>query len=110
MLRAPQPAPYHGGSERCRRRNSRAGRHASWNGWIWRRCEDALRRAVVEEVREAALKENCRRPSRTDIQVSWLTELPELSSIKVFALDQDETARDYDKVIALERSIVQGET
>ena len=56
---------------------------------------------LSKAVQEAVLKENFRRPSRTDIQVSKLTELPELSSIKVFALDQAEAARDYDKVIAV---------
>lgn len=56
---------------------------------------------LSKAVQEAVLKENFRRPSRTDIQVAKLTELPELSSIKVFALDQDEAAKDYDKVIAV---------
>ena len=68
------------------------------NGAAAKTRYDAL---LSKEVQEAVLKENFRRPSRTDIQVSKLTELPELSSIKVFALDQAEAARDYDKVIAV---------
>jgi iron(III) transport system substrate-binding protein len=68
------------------------------NGATAKTLYDAL---LSKEVQEAVLQENFRRPSRTDIQVSKLTELPELSAIKVFALDQAEAARDYDKVIAL---------
>ncbi len=68
------------------------------NGAAAKVLYDAL---LSREVQEAVLKENFRRPSRTDIPVAKLTDLPELSQIKVFPIDQGEAARDYDKVIAI---------
>ncbi|OCP36068.1 hypothetical protein BC360_26280 [Ensifer sp. LC163] len=41
-----------------------------------------------------------RRPSRTDIKISDVVKLPELSSIKVFKLDEEEAARSRDAFLA----------
>ncbi|MCY1247888.1 hypothetical protein D9M72_612600 [compost metagenome] len=46
------------------------------------------------------LKVAFRRPSRTDIKVSGYVQLPELSSIKVFRIDEDEAARSRDAFLA----------
>lgn len=55
---------------------------------------------LSKPVQEAELTENYRRPSRSDIDVAALTELPNLNDIKVEATDPMKAAADYDKIIA----------
>ncbi|NYT59646.1 extracellular solute-binding protein [Alcaligenaceae bacterium] len=55
---------------------------------------------LSKEVQEAELTDNFRRPSRSDIDVAALTELPNLKDIKVEATDPLKAAADYDKIIA----------
>lgn len=55
---------------------------------------------LSKEAQTAQLVKNFRRPSRSDIEVSKLTTLPELASIKIFPVDQLEAAADYEKVVA----------
>ena len=54
---------------------------------------------LSKEVQEAELTDNFRRPSRSDIDVAALTELPNLKDIKVEATDPLKAAADYDKII-----------
>jgi iron(III) transport system substrate-binding protein len=54
---------------------------------------------LSKEVQEAELTENFRRPSRSDIDVAALTELPNLKDIKIEATDPLKAAADYDKII-----------
>ncbi len=56
---------------------------------------------MSKEVQEAELVKNFRRPTRTDIQVSKLTTLPDLKSIKIFPLNQDAAAQEYEQLVAL---------
>lgn len=56
---------------------------------------------LSREVQEAELVENFRRPSRSDIDVAKLTQLPNLKDIKVEPIDPLQGAADYDKVIKL---------
>ncbi len=56
---------------------------------------------MSKEVQEAELVKNFRRPTRTDIQVSKLTSLPDLKSIKIFPLDQDAASTEYEQLVAL---------
>ena len=53
-----------------------------------RTCDHLLSKEVQTELLLAAY----RRPSRSDIDVAKLVELPALSGIKVFAIDEDEAA------------------
>lgn len=55
---------------------------------------------LSKEAQTAQLVKNFRRPARNDIEVSKLTTLPELSSIKIFPVDSLEAAADYEKVVA----------
>ena len=55
---------------------------------------------LSKEAQEAQLVKNFRRPTRTDIPVASLTTLPDLKSIKIFPIDQEQASVDYDKVIA----------
>lgn len=56
---------------------------------------------MSKEVQEAELTKNFRRPTRTDIQVSKLTALPDLKSIKIFPLDQGAASSEYEQLVAL---------
>ena len=64
---------------------------------------------LSREVQEAELVENFRRPSRADIDVAKLTELPNLNAIKIFPTDPLAGAADYQRVIKLwEEALKQG--
>ena len=52
-------------------------------------------------MQEAELTKNFRRPTRTDIQVSKLTTLPDLKSIKIFPLNQEAASAEYEQLVAL---------
>jgi iron(III) transport system substrate-binding protein len=54
---------------------------------------------LSKDVQEAELTDNFRRPSRSDIHVAELTDLPNLKDIKVEATDPLKAAADYDKII-----------
>ena len=56
---------------------------------------------MSKDVQEALLVKNFRRPTRTDIAVSKLTSLPDLNSIKIFPLNQDEASAEYEQLVAL---------
>lgn len=56
---------------------------------------------LSKEVQQALLVKNFRRPTRTDITVSKLTALPDLSAIKIFPLDQDKASQEYEQLVAL---------
>jgi iron(III) transport system substrate-binding protein len=56
---------------------------------------------LSKEVQEAELVQNFRRPTRSDIDVSKLTKLPNLSNIKVVGTDPAKAAADYKVVIDL---------
>ena len=56
---------------------------------------------MSKEVQEAQLTKHFRRPTRTDIAVSKLTSLPDLKSIKIFPLNQDDASSEYQQLIAL---------
>jgi iron(III) transport system substrate-binding protein len=56
---------------------------------------------MSKDVQEAQLVKNFRRPTRTDIQVSKLTALPDLKSIKIFPLDQEKASAEYEQLVAL---------
>ncbi|MBP1871725.1 iron(III) transport system substrate-binding protein [Ensifer adhaerens] len=55
---------------------------------------------LSKEAQIELLKVAFRRPSRTDIQVSDFVKLPELASIKVFKIDEEEAARSRDTFLA----------
>jgi len=55
---------------------------------------------LSKEAQEAQLVKNFRRPTRSDIQVASLTSLPDLKTIKIFPLNQEEASKDYEKVVA----------
>jgi len=65
---------------------------------------DAAKRAfdvmISREVQIALLENAFRRPSRGDIDVSKHADLPNLSSIKVFALDEEDAAAKRDAFLA----------
>lgn len=54
---------------------------------------------LSREVQEAELVETFRRPTRNDIDVAKLTELPNLSDVTVFDTDALEAAQEYKAVI-----------
>lgn len=54
---------------------------------------------LSKEVQEAELEETFRRPTRSDIDVASLTDLPNLSDIKVFDTDPLKAADEYQPVI-----------
>ena len=62
-----------------------------------RKAIDAL---LSKDSQIELLKVAFRRPSRTDIKVSDYVKLPELSSIKVFKIDEDEAAKSRDAFLA----------
>lgn len=56
---------------------------------------------LSKDVQQALLVKNFRRPTRTDIPVSKLTALPDLKSIKIFPIDQDQASQEYEQLVAL---------
>lgn len=62
---------------------------------------------ISKEVQEAELVQNFRRPTRSDIDVAALTQLPNLSSIRVVAPDPIKAAADYPVVIEAWKQAVQ---
>ena len=60
------------------------------NGAVARRAFDHI---ISKDVQIALLENAFRRPSRTDIDVSKHADLPNLASIKVFPLNEDEAAK-----------------
>ena len=56
---------------------------------------------LSKEAQELLLVENFRRPTRSDIAVSKLTAMPELSSLKVFPLNLQVATEEYEQLIAL---------
>lgn len=62
----------------------------------------ALYNALLSKpAQEELLVKNFRRPTRSDVQVSKLTALPELKSVKVFPLNQEAASAEYEQLIAL---------
>jgi iron(III) transport system substrate-binding protein len=56
---------------------------------------------LSKEAQETLLRENFRRPTRTDIAVSKLTTMPDLASLKVFPLNLQVATEEYEQLIAL---------
>ena len=56
---------------------------------------------LSREMQQELLVKAFRRPTRTDIQVSKLTSLPDLKSIKIFPLDQTAAANEYEQLVSL---------
>lgn len=54
---------------------------------------------LSKDVQEAELIENFRRPTRTDIDVAALTELPNLADINVETTDPMKAAEDYSEIV-----------
>ena len=61
---------------------------------------------LSKEVQEELLRKVFRRPSRPDVKVSEIVKLPELSSIKVFPLDQQKAAEQITSVIKVWKEAV----
>ena len=59
------------------------------NGAVARRAFDHI---ISKDVQIALLENAFRRPSRSDIDVSKHAELPNMASVKVFALNEAEAA------------------
>lgn len=56
---------------------------------------------LAKDTQEMLLRENFRRPTRTDIAVSKLTSMPDLATLKVFPLDLQVATDEYEQLIAL---------
>jgi iron(III) transport system substrate-binding protein len=56
---------------------------------------------LSKETQETLLRENFRRPTRTDIAVSKITSLPDLNGMKVFPLNLQLANDEYEQLIAL---------
>lgn len=56
---------------------------------------------LSKETQEELLVKAFRRPTRTDIQVSKLTSLPDIKTIKIFPLDQDAASAEYEQLVSL---------
>lgn len=56
---------------------------------------------LSKEAQEELLVKTFRRPTRTDIQVSKLTSLPDLKSVKIFPLNQDAASAEYEQLVSL---------
>lgn len=63
-------------------------------------AKKAIDSLLSKEAQIELLKVAFRRPSRTDIKVSDYVKLPELSSIKVFKIDEEEAAKSRDAFLA----------
>ncbi len=55
---------------------------------------------ISKEVQTALLEAAYRRPTRTDIDVAKIVKLPNISEIKVFALNEDEAAAKRNEFLA----------
>ena len=56
---------------------------------------------LSKETQEELLVKAFRRPTRTDIQVSKLTSLPDITSIKIFPLSQEAASAEYEQLVSL---------
>jgi iron(III) transport system substrate-binding protein len=56
---------------------------------------------LSREMQEELLVKRFRRPARSDIEVSKLTPLPDLKSVKIFPLDQTAASEEYEQLISL---------
>ncbi|MDR0441273.1 MAG: extracellular solute-binding protein, partial [Candidatus Accumulibacter sp.] len=56
---------------------------------------------LSKEMQQELLVKTFRRPTRTDIQVSKLTTLPDMKSVKIFPLDQAAAAEEYQQLVSL---------
>jgi iron(III) transport system substrate-binding protein len=56
---------------------------------------------LSKEAQETLLRENFRRPTRSDIAVSKMTSLPDLAGLKVFPLNLQLANEEYEQLIAL---------
>ena len=56
---------------------------------------------LSKQAQELLLAENFRRPTRSDIAVSKLTKLPDLAGLKIFPLNLQVAADEYEQLIAL---------
>jgi iron(III) transport system substrate-binding protein len=56
---------------------------------------------LSREMQQELLVKAFRRPTRADIQVSKLSSLPDLKSIKIFPLDQAAAAEEYEQLVSL---------
>jgi iron(III) transport system substrate-binding protein len=72
-----------------------------------RKAAEALHDAFLSKaVQEAVLMRVFRRPSRSDIKVSELVKLPEMSAIKVYPIDQFKASGEYATVIEVWKAAV----
>ncbi|MEI7430083.1 MAG: ABC transporter substrate-binding protein [Betaproteobacteria bacterium] len=56
---------------------------------------------LSKETQQELLVKTFRRPTRTDIQVSKLTSLPDLKTIKIFPIDQAAASAEYEQLISM---------
>jgi iron(III) transport system substrate-binding protein len=56
---------------------------------------------LSKDTQEMLLRENFRRPTRSDIAVSKLTSMPDLATLKVFPLNLQVATDEYEQLIAL---------
>ncbi|GHU05100.1 iron ABC transporter substrate-binding protein [Betaproteobacteria bacterium] len=56
---------------------------------------------LSREMQQELLVKRFRRPARADIEVSKLTPLPDLKSVKIFPLDQTAASEEYEQLISL---------
>jgi len=73
------------------------------NPEIGRKLYDAF---LSKDVQEAVLKATYRRPSRSDIKVSSLVKLPEMSDIALLDIDQNAASSERDGVLSAWKSAV----
>jgi iron(III) transport system substrate-binding protein len=56
---------------------------------------------LSREMQQELLIKSFRRPTRSDIEVSKLTSLPDLKSVKIFPLDQALASEEYEQLVSL---------
>ncbi|MDR3220967.1 MAG: ABC transporter substrate-binding protein [Candidatus Accumulibacter sp.] len=56
---------------------------------------------LSKEMQQELLIKAFRRPTRSDIQVSKLTSLPDIKSVKIFPLDQAAASAEYEQLVSL---------
>ncbi|MDR2788324.1 MAG: ABC transporter substrate-binding protein [Candidatus Accumulibacter sp.] len=56
---------------------------------------------LSKEMQQELLVSAFRRPTRTDVQVSKLTSLPDIKSVKIFPLDQAAASEEYEQLVSL---------
>jgi iron(III) transport system substrate-binding protein len=56
---------------------------------------------MSREMQQELLVKSFRRPVRSDIEVSKLTPLPDLKSVKIFPLDQAAASEEYEQLVSL---------